>query len=121
MSLYLQFKKNDIELCSFSRVSKIYEMFNAFREDWNELTKDKLEDAIRRCEDNFKEIQSELKHQKMIFDKLSKYEELNEVLEIIKELKEERYDIVVAKIQLEVILSILEECSENDKMYWRIS
>lgn len=120
MSSYLQFKKNDTEICSFSRSTKVYQFFDKYSEDWKELTERDLEIAIQNADGHFDDMQNYIKNLKLIYDKLTNYEELEEMINRIDEAKTERYEIVQGRIQLELINNILFECDKDDKMYWRV-
>lgn len=121
MASRLEFKKGNEFLISFSRISKINQAFGQYSETWAELKEEVLKKALQNIDDELDEIQIEIKDKKTIFSKLTSLVELKQITEEINVLKESRYYVVEARIQLEMLLNMVNESSKESKFFWRIA
>ena len=121
MSQYLQFKKNNVELCSFCRSTELYSAFDDYSEEWKELTQQNIINCNSNLREKIENYKSQIDKYTKIFNNCRTSEDMYDVMNTIEEYEFDLDQVKAASGQLDTILFIFEECGENDKMYWRIS
>ena len=120
MSSYLEIKKNDTVLCSFSRNSDEYQAFNKYSEDWKQLYESDLTSTYQELKERVSTAKSNIVKYRMIIDKLSKADELMETLDRLNDWEEDVDNLQESLGRVSLLLSIFGEMDDEDKMYWRI-
>lgn len=110
MSSYLTFRKNKVELCSFSRNSYVYQAFeNVPYGEWAVVTRNRLRDGLESLQSDIELKESQIRlYQKMLTAKMG-YEDVYSVANSIIENEQELKDIQKAMHYLELILDIESE------------
>lgn len=121
MSQYLTIYKNDIPIIDFSRSSLVYQYFDLpYTEDLKELTKDEIRDTLQNAEDSCNEIKEIIKEQKTLFKNLTNIDDMREVLQTIRECKEEQVNRQNSKSFVYMINLIFEQCFGEEKLYYKV-
>lgn len=121
MSQYLCFKKNDTELCGFSRNSYLYKCFNQYSEEWEPLTEKDLQHTRFELNNQIETTNKDINSYNKIFKNCKTLEDMLEVKHTLDELQEEKEYLVKARGMLSFLEQTLDECEYTDHMYWTIS
>lgn len=117
MSYYLCFKKGDVSICNFCRITNLYQAFDDIAPwgKWEPITYKDLNDGV-----NFAKIQitfskEEINKLEMILVGLHSYEERYNVVNNIKEAQKqiEQWEKVI--IQIEMLMNIFGGAEEDGK------
>jgi len=124
MSQYLCIRKNNENLCSFSRSSNVYKFFELpYTESWKELTNEDIKAAFEEAQNDRIKYTSRINDREKLLTGL-KYEDALQCLEDIKSLREELEDVISAMYYINLLSIIANEYCEDDtkhKMYYCIS
>lgn len=123
MSSYLCFRKNGVDILSFSRNTKVYEAFpnSPCDGEWHEITPDKLRRGIENLECEIVGYNALLEKSDHVLKYLTKYEDIQEEVASQLDIKEEikEYDNAIHTISL--LIDMCEEFSTNKpKMEWGV-
>ena len=109
MSSYLSFRKNEVDLCSFSRKTKIYQAFpNAPYDEWKVVSADNLRTGIA----NLKEERENAVKQKQIYERMAtnghlSYDDLYQISSNIQECEEEIEEINAAIVKIALLIEAI--------------
>lgn len=118
MSSYLQIKKNNVHLCSFSRSHPLYQAVQdlAPYNKWTKITEKDIGYAIDEINDNIKEYKTAQQRERDSLPYLKTKEDICEALRQADSFEEEIEENVLAKHFLSFLLCCLgEETYETDK------
>lgn len=117
MSSYLSFRKNGVELCSFSRSTKIYQAFpRAPYSEWKEVDGDTLRFGIDSLKEDHESVSRELQiYNRMISNNHLGFDELYELSSSIQGYQDELDEIDRAIHYIDLLILISDEyaCDEN--------
>ena len=121
LSQYLCFKKNDTELCGFSRSSHLYWCFDQYSEEWKPLTEKDLQHTRFELNNQIETTNKDISSYNEIFKNCKTLEDMLEVKNTLDELYEEKEYLIEARGTLSFLEQTLGECESNDHIYWTIS
>ena len=117
MSYYLCFKRGNVPICNFCRITNLYQAFDDIApwDKWEPVTYKDLSDGV-----NFARIQITLSEEdinelEMILVGLNSYEERYNVVNNIKEAKREIAEWKKVVIQIEMLINIFGQTEEDGK------
>ncbi len=112
MSLYLFFRKNGVLLCSFSRNSKVFEVFHSYlpyEEDWTEFCVHFFDNVILDLISDRDKTEKQIKRYESGFNARLDYDGLMGLMENLDCLHENLEEIVQAKYYAECLNMIYTE------------
>ena len=109
MSTFTCFRKGKIDLCRFGRSHPINQGLNPPYGEWKEVTEQDLNQGIIKLNESIEYNKDRIEELEKALNYISSKKDVLDVLNNIKEYKEDLESNKVAKIQLYLLIAILNE------------
>lgn len=110
MSSYVTFRKGEVELASYSRSTKIYQLLkdDAVFDEWKPLTTDILVKAHAEANEQIREYEDDIELHEDIFEGLTLFDDRYNVATHIQENRREIEELICAQHIINFLLDCIE-------------
>ena len=110
MSSYITFRKGEVELTSYSRSTKIYQLLREYAtfDTWKPLTEDILVKAHAEASEQIREYEDDIELHEDIFEGLTLFDDRYNVATHIQGCRKEIEELTYAKVILDFLLDCIE-------------
>ena len=111
MGYNIYFKKGDTTICSFSRLTELFQAFDVIvtYEEWTELERKDLREAKDSLQDRIDFYVEEISRLEKVLEGLTNYEDRYAVVKDISDFKQSLQSCYETKPMIDMLMEILEQ------------